>query len=135
MRSTTDIVSEFVDQWVEKAEEDLGVANMLYASGAAYYDAMCFHCQQAAEKYLKALLVKHQVEFSKTHDIAVLLRLAAGIDSALAVSLADAATLTRHAVDSRYPEDVEAADARAAERALELANMVRNAVRAQLDIE
>jgi HEPN domain-containing protein len=38
---------------------------------------VCFHCQQAAEKYLKTLLIFHEVSFPKTHDLLLLLELAA----------------------------------------------------------
>ncbi|MDR0598605.1 MAG: HEPN domain-containing protein, partial [Treponema sp.] len=37
---------------------------------------ICFHCQQAAEKYLKGFLVFKGIEFPKTHDLAALLKLA-----------------------------------------------------------
>ena len=43
-------------QWVLKAEEDIEVARKLAAEAKPHRDAVCFHCQQAAEKYLKALL-------------------------------------------------------------------------------
>lgn len=39
----------------------------------AFPNAIAFHCQQAAEKYLKAFLTWHQVAFSKTHDLQELL--------------------------------------------------------------
>jgi hypothetical protein len=39
------------------------------------YDAACFHCQQCAEKYLKARLVEAGIAFAKTHDLLSLLSL------------------------------------------------------------
>ncbi|MEA3283008.1 MAG: HEPN domain-containing protein [Euryarchaeota archaeon] len=38
-------------------------------------DTVCFHCQQAVEKYLKAFMVKHQIEFPKTHSVMTLINL------------------------------------------------------------
>jgi HEPN domain-containing protein len=42
-------------EWVQKAEGDFLVAQkMLRARKQPVYDAVCFHSQQCAEKYLKA---------------------------------------------------------------------------------
>jgi HEPN domain-containing protein len=46
-------------QWVSKAEEDMDVATELVGQKQPHRNAACFHCQQAAEKYLKALLQEH----------------------------------------------------------------------------
>lgn len=62
-------------QWLGKADRDLAVAELLLGQGAVYYEALAFHCQQAGEKYLKALLTWYQVEFPRTHDIGQLLDL------------------------------------------------------------
>jgi len=61
-----------------------------------------FHCQQAAEKYLKALLTRRRVEFPKTHDIKMLSQLAGG---PVADSLSAAKWLTPFGVEIRYPGD------------------------------
>ena len=67
-------VRNLVLQWVEKAEHDLlNIENNLVASHVPW-DTVCFHAQQCAEKYLKALLVWKQIDFPKTHDLRVLLQ-------------------------------------------------------------
>lgn len=44
-------------EWINKAEGDLTTARReLRARTAPNYDAECFHAQQCAEKYMKALL-------------------------------------------------------------------------------
>ena len=43
-------------EWVRKAEDDVQVARIAADKGRRLYDGIGFHCQQAAEKYLKALL-------------------------------------------------------------------------------
>jgi HEPN domain-containing protein len=43
-------------KWAQKAERDWEVAHKLAAEKPPPRDIVCFHCQQAAEKYLKALL-------------------------------------------------------------------------------
>jgi len=39
------------------------------------YDTVCFHCQQACEKYLKALLTLSGIHAPRTHDLEVLVAL------------------------------------------------------------
>lgn len=64
---------------------------------------MCFHAQQAAEKAIKALLIRHRVEFPYVHDLAALLTLLEKATSELPESIRQAARLTRFAVLARYP--------------------------------
>ncbi|HUT24761.1 MAG TPA: HEPN domain-containing protein [Sumerlaeia bacterium] len=92
-----------VKQWLDRGEEDLGVAKELTEGGKPYFSAIGFHCQQAAEKFLKALLTYRQVRFPRTHDIARLLDLVATVDEDLAGTLADCVELTPFAVETRYP--------------------------------
>jgi HEPN domain-containing protein len=46
-------------RWVRKAEADVRGARKLAQDKVALHDLVCFHCQQAAEKYLKAFLQEH----------------------------------------------------------------------------
>lgn len=64
---------QLVRQWLDKATADFEAAEQLCGQGGRFREIVAFHCQQAAEKYLKALLVQWQVEFPKTRDIAKLL--------------------------------------------------------------
>jgi HEPN domain-containing protein len=89
--------------WLAKARIDLLVCDSLLAQGADLWEAVAFHCQQAAEKALKAMLVWHQVEFPKTHDIQRLLDLLADVDSDVVGLVAAAAELTPFGVEYRYP--------------------------------
>jgi len=67
----------YVAAWIEKAEQDLLAASIILDSGydEKPYGTVCFHCQQAAEKYLKAYLVFLDVMFPKTHNIGQLIQL------------------------------------------------------------
>ncbi len=61
-------------EWVEKTEGDFSVLEReIKVEDNPSYDAVCFHGQQCAEKYLKARLCEAQVSFAKTHDLVVLL--------------------------------------------------------------
>src|SRR5438445_13715055 len=67
------------------------------------YWPVSFHAQQTAEKALKALLTRHQIEFEKTHNIGELLRLGGAVIPDLPQRLGETTRLTRFAVADRYP--------------------------------
>jgi HEPN domain-containing protein len=96
---------ELVAQWLDKALVDFEAAEYLAGQSGRFGGVVAFHCQQAAEKFLKAFLVRHQIEFPKTHDIARLLDRVATISPAIAESLRDADRLTPFGVEMRYPGD------------------------------
>ena len=77
-------------KWVAKAEEDLLAATRLMRD-EPLASVVCFHCQQAAEKYLKALLALHGRSAPKIHDVETLA--AAAMD--LVPPLADVLTPAR----------------------------------------
>jgi len=53
-------------EWIAKAEGDLTTALREYrARNAPNYDAACFHAQQCVEKYMKAVLIAHQISFRR----------------------------------------------------------------------
>jgi HEPN domain-containing protein len=128
MTPPEDIKRKLVAEWLRKADSDMDLAEHLADEGAAFANAIAFHCQQAAEKYLKAFLTSHQVAFPKTHDLEELLDLAETSDRNLAASLRDVIVLTPYGVESRYPGDRPDASLDEARKAVELARKVRSSV-------
>ena len=126
------IKEEFTREWVRKAEIDFKTAGHLCQSSPDFAEGAAFHSQQAAEKYLKAFLVWHQIEFHKTHDIEALLRLAEKVDDKLPEILREAVILTPYGVDYRYPGEYPEVTIADAKRALRLADCVRAEVRGRL---
>lgn len=97
-------MNPLTDEWVQKAESDfLITGRLLRVRKIPVNDAVCFHAQQCAEKYLKAVLQEHQVRIPKTHDLTELLRLLAQIEPNANLLLPDLQTLNDYAVDFRYP--------------------------------
>jgi len=89
--------------WMVKAWRDLETARRSASGEPPFYDIAVYHCQQAAEKAVKAFLVHHGKLCEKTHDIEVLVDLACEVDPNFA-KLADAAdVLTPYATRFRYP--------------------------------
>jgi len=68
---------------------------------------LCFDAQQAAEKSIKAILVRYNVDFPRTHSIADLLSLAYQHGIAIPESIKEASILTRYAGHTRYPSMTE----------------------------
>jgi HEPN domain-containing protein len=90
-------------EWVQKAEGDFASGGRDYrARKSPNYDSACFHSQQCAEKYMKAVLQELVIAFPKTHDLEKLMRLLPP-DPFWVAMQPKLHTLSAAAVDSRYP--------------------------------
>jgi len=89
--------------WVRKAEGDFRVAQKLARSRPPENDFVCFCCQQAAEKFLKALLVELGLTVPRTHNLEDLLGLLRPHHPSLFMLRRGLIFLSRFAVDTRYP--------------------------------
>ena len=128
MRPADKVKQDLIRQWIAKAEEDLGAAEILSLHKTSYLSAVGFHCQQAAEKFLKALLTLNQIEFPKTHDLGALLDLVSPVETSLAESLNDILLLNPYGVEIRYPGDMPNIELDDAQKAIKIAQRVRDAV-------
>ncbi|HDH97173.1 MAG TPA: HEPN domain-containing protein [Proteobacteria bacterium] len=133
MRSREQVIRDFVQQWIGKAELDIETAKILLDAAMEDYYPCAFHCQQAAEKFLKAYLVRHQIEFRKTHDLGELLRLVGSVDTVLASALASCEWLTPYGVEFRYPGECPEVDRRTAEKAFREAEAVKRRIMEKLE--
>jgi len=96
---------EYIKKWLLKANEDIAVIErLLEFEPEQYTSAICFHCQQAVEKFLKAVLIKNDIDFPKTHDLDYLLDECRKIDSKLYKNI-DLKSLSDYGVSIRYPDD------------------------------
>jgi len=97
-------MKDLTKEWIKKAEGDVGTAvRESSVKEGANWDAVCFHAQQAVEKYLKGILQEIEKPFSKTHDLSVLLELALSEFPELSVLADDLELLSAFAVEFRYP--------------------------------
>lgn len=94
----------YIRQWIAKAADDLIVIDKLTQFEIVATSAVCFHCQQVVEKYLKAFLIAQGVEIRKTHNIEFLLAECEEFDSEF--SSIDPKDLNDFGVDIRYPGDI-----------------------------
>ena len=119
-----------VRQWVAKAEGDFNAAAHLLGTGKAEFnDAICFHAQQCAEKYLKVLLQLNGIDFPYTHDLRLLFELLPE-NARPKIGLPDFIRLNPYAIQARYPGDWEPVSRKEAETAVSAARALRDAARA-----
>jgi HEPN domain-containing protein len=92
-----------VKEWLAKADEDFKFAKINLEEDNKFHPQICFHFQQAAEKYLKAFIVAYDLEFEKIHNLIILLKICSKKEPSL-LSLMDQCELLNTAyIDSRYP--------------------------------
>jgi HEPN domain-containing protein len=97
------VLVENTRAWFWKAVQDIRAAEVDLAAQPPLLDDVMFHCQQAVEKSMKGLLVRHDCPFRKTHNLYELARQCAEIDPHLEQFLARGEYLSRYALEFRYP--------------------------------
>ncbi|MDR2437840.1 MAG: HEPN domain-containing protein [Planctomycetaceae bacterium] len=96
---------DYLNNWLIKANEDVAVIQeLLSREPERYTSAICFHAQQAVEKFLKSYLIYFDVDFQKVHDVDYLLNECKKIDKTLFDEI-DLRSLTDYGVSVRYPDD------------------------------
>ena len=124
-------MSEVTTEWVAKAESDFATARILLEHGEEnIVDMVCFHSQQCIEKYLKAFLNEHAINFPRDHSLPPLVKLCRTIDDQFEELWDDTASMEGYAVAIRYPGAV--ATRSMAENALAAAERVRAFIRNKL---
>ncbi|MGH7467561.1 MAG: HEPN domain-containing protein [Longimicrobiales bacterium] len=111
-------------EWLRRARSNLARARAGRMTAEVLYEDLCFDAQQAAEKAIKAVLVRNRILFPKTHVIDVLLTLAESGDVVIPAEIQDAAVLSDYATFARYPGPGEDVTEEEYQRALGLAERV-----------
>jgi HEPN domain-containing protein len=113
-----------VRSWLAKARQDLEAAAWLLESPQSLNNAVGFHCQQAAEKTLKAYLTYQDEPFEKTHSLVALVGTCLKFTFDFDELRKAATTLTPYAIITRYPGDLPEMSSQEARDALELAQQI-----------
>jgi HEPN domain-containing protein len=120
--------TELLRKWLHHVEADLRCAEYVLTAQPPFTLDACFHCQQAAEKTLKAFLVFRGVDFERSHVIGYLVDLCTEQDAAFEELRASAVGLTAYATRVRYPHFDPPPSADEARQQLEVAKCVRQFV-------
>jgi len=111
-------ISKYVNDWFLRGEDDVGTMEILLKEHGVP-NAICFHAQQAAEKYLKGFLAYHKKNVRKIHSIENLLKACTAVDSSFEQLRRDAIFLDQFYTETRYADDYITFGRDDAEKALE----------------
>jgi len=104
MRDSLDVA-----KWVRYAEMDYkAAADMSILHHPVPLEIICYHCQQSAEKILKAYVLAQSEPLTKTHDLETILEQCVKYDDRFNAFGLICPILTGYAVFSRYPVSEDA---------------------------
>lgn len=115
-------------EWLRYADSDLAAARFLLGMEPPSPEIICFHCQQAAEKALKAFLAHNGTPVPKIHDLTNLNEQCAKHDREMNSLVEQCIALNDFAVEVRYPEVPHVED-RDAKEAIEDADTILRFIR------
>jgi HEPN domain-containing protein len=92
-----------LQEWIEHAEDDFANAQKLIRGRKPSIYGACFHAQQCAEKYVKAMLVFKNKPFPMTHDLLIINSLLEQAGILMDIPEDSLDTLSAYAVATRYP--------------------------------
>jgi HEPN domain-containing protein len=99
--------NKIVREWLNYSHSDLVTAcHMFYNAHTKEVEVSVFHCQQCAEKALKAYLVAHEIDPPKIHDLPILCKMCAEIDGKFQSLMDISYDLNPYAVAARYPKQL-----------------------------
>ena len=124
---------DFIREWVYEGNNDLGLAEFVIENNGKYYDLVCFHCQQAAEKYLKAYIIYLQLYYRKVHDLTYLLNVIKRKKEIPKKLIKKAEMLEEYAIDSRYPDHWHDPTLNETEECIEAAKMFKEFIKPVFD--
>ena len=124
MSGIEESIEKKVVHWFSLADENLVLANHAFSVKAVPpYRLITFHAQQCVEKYLKAYLVFHRIDFPYTHNIARLLEICPN-KTTWDNEIEEAGWLSQYAVSTRYSDESEPVTEIEARNAVEIAEKV-----------
>jgi len=114
---------KLASEWILKGQNDLETAEILLREKGPT-DTLCFHCQQAVEKFLKAYIVFSGDRFEKIHDLWKLAKLAGKTNKKILEFEKELKNLNAYYIESRYPSDAASYTRTECKKALRDANEI-----------
>ena len=116
--------SNIVSEWLEIAYDDYDTAQYLYDNKYNKpLEIICYHCQQSAEKSLKAYLCSRGIEVPKTHEVGLLCHRCAEFNDSFSEFFEDCDEIEIYATLTRYPSRIDIEDSHA-QKALQQAQSI-----------
>ncbi|MGA2297822.1 MAG: HEPN domain-containing protein [FCB group bacterium] len=128
-------IDNIINEWLTKADHDLGSAKLIFLHLPDYFDTIAFHCQQAVEKYLKAALIHYKIEFQRSHNLFYLLDLLSEKVRIETNLFEKVIKLNGFSIEIRYPNKVKFLSKEELEFSIEIAEFFRDFVLKQIGVE
>lgn len=122
------VLSELVQEWLDKAYDDELNAKSILTHKDGTPGAVCFLSQQMAEKLLKGLLVFHEREFPKMHDLLLISKLTLDMEPEIITFINDLKVINHYYIETRYPGDYPEFSWQDAEKAFSIAKKLKEFV-------
>lgn len=123
---------DIVKEWLNYANMDMISAQYLTSLKPMPYEIICYHCQQTAEKLLKAYIIFHDGELLRTHDLIELNSICCTYSKEFLNIIDNCINLNDYSVQVRYPYhqfDLEKSDV---EQALKDMEIIDNFIRERI---
>lgn len=124
-------MTRYVSDWIARATDDLQAIEILLREDGPS-NPICFHAQQAAEKYLKGFLASRGIVVRKVHDLGSTLSECVGIDKDFETLRTDAEYLEQYYIEARYPTEIPTFSRTDAEKSAAAARRIRDFVEPRL---
>jgi HEPN domain-containing protein len=98
---------EDVMEWIKIADDDFDSAEILNQAFRKHYEIICYHCAQAAEKYLKGYLEYKDIATEKTHNLSYLNSICIEQDNRFINIKTECDFINKFSNDIRYPHRYE----------------------------
>ena len=128
------MLTNYVKNWLARADEDIKTIQLLLKEEEGHPNPVCFHAQQAGEKYLKGFLAYHDLHVRKIHDLEILIDDCGKIDKSFEELRDEAEFLNQFYTESRYPDDYIEFSVDDAEKAYEAAKKIKDFVLSKVKI-
>jgi HEPN domain-containing protein len=119
-------------EWIDIASQDLASAKYLLSMKPVPLEIICYHCQQSAEKYLKAFMAFKSMDIIKTHDLTALYKVIVDMDTSFEILKNECIDLTDFSVSTRYPYKLEL-DIKDAKKAIKDAENIQTFISSKLN--
>jgi len=96
-----------VKEWFDIAKMDISSAKYLKKMHPEPIEIICYHSQQASEKYLKGFLALNEHQIQKTHDLTLLNKICQKYDIKFTKHEEECLRLTDYGVTIRYPYQMD----------------------------
>lgn len=99
------MLTEYVKSWFMRADDDLKLIEVLLKEKTPLPNPICFHAQQAGEKYLKGFLAYNDLHVRKIHALEILIEDCINANQSLEELRSSTNFLDQFYIESRYPDN------------------------------